>query len=635
MKCFTNVFKNKSLTFIFLNIYLVLMIFLPKTYSNIFGIPIRLVLTGLFIIIALYEIIKKKVELNHKSNKLIYIIMFLFLLSTIPSIFVSKALITSLYTIIKFASSFLLFICLINIKFTKEEYIILLKNLIISTFILCVIGTIQYILGYNLMIKDSGIYYYPGAKGRLIGTFFNTIYYGIFINLVFALVFYILNKVKDMKSIIFLTILSGLLYLNLVFTFTRSAIIVFFAILVMLIVLLNKKVFNFKTLVVLILISIITFSVPGAKPLVEKAGDDTYIMFSKVTNLLHFLPTIDKEPSNKFNKHDSENIKDSKEEIEEPENNENDEDQGSAYVDYSLQHREVFAEISKQIANDNIVTGVGFGAYIDYMRSEDFDIKYPGYSLSKTHPHSSLLLVFAETGIFGVIFCVLFFIVIAFMSFVLWFRNLKNNKLVCQISAVALSIVAGFIVVNFMSENAIYDTQISYLFMLIYGLLLSFCYSSKKEKKVLFISSTGGHLSEMLQLEPLFEKYDTHIITEKTKSTKSLNNKYKSVDYLVYGTKDHKLSYIFKFLYNCFKSLYLYIKIKPEVIVTTGTHTAVPICYIGKFCGSKIIFIETFANSKTKTLSGKLIYPIADSFIVQWKEMLDLYPKAIYGGWIY
>ena len=43
-----------------------------------------------------------------------------------------------------------------------------------------------------------------------------------------------------------------------------------------------------------------------------------------------------------------------------------------------------------------------------------------------------------------------------------------------------------------------------------------------KKKKVLFISSTGGHLNELLQLSPLFEKYDYHIITEKDKSTEKL-----------------------------------------------------------------------------------------------------------------
>lgn len=155
-------------------------------------------------------------------------------------------------------------------------------------------------------------------------------------------------------------------------------------------------------------------------------------------------------------------------------------------------------------------------------------------------------------------------------------------------------------------------------------------------KKVLFISSTGGHLSEMMQLKPMFKKYNYHIITEYTDSTKNLCKTYEGkVDYLVYGTKDHLFSYIFKFSFNILKSFYLYFKIRPKYIVTTGTHTAVPICYIGKLFGSKIIFIETFANSKTKTLSGKLVYPIADLFIVQWESMLKLYPKAVLGGWIY
>ena len=156
-----------------------------------------------------------------------------------------------------------------------------------------------------------------------------------------------------------------------------------------------------------------------------------------------------------------------------------------------------------------------------------------------------------------------------------------------------------------------------------------------KNKKVLFISSTGGHLDELLQLKPLFKKYDSYIITEKTKSTIDLKNKFSNVNYLVYGTKEHIMSYIFKFIYNLIKSLILFIKIRPKVIVTTGTHTAVPMCYIGKLFGSKIIFIETFANRSTRTLSGRIIYPISNLFIVQWQEMLKLYPKAINGGWIY
>ncbi len=149
-------------------------------------------------------------------------------------------------------------------------------------------------------------------------------------------------------------------------------------------------------------------------------------------------------------------------------------------------------------------------------------------------------------------------------------------------------------------------------------------------KKVLFIASAGGHLNELMQLD------NYYLITENLKTNMSLKEKFgNKISYLVFGSKEHILTYPFKFIYNSFKSLFLYIKIRPKVIITTGTHTAVPMCYIGKVFGSKIIFIETFANQSTKTLSGKLVYPIANLFIVQWEEMLKLYPKAVYGGWIY
>jgi len=159
---------------------------------------------------------------------------------------------------------------------------------------------------------------------------------------------------------------------------------------------------------------------------------------------------------------------------------------------------------------------------------------------------------------------------------------------------------------------------------------------NKKEnkKKVLFISSTGGHFDELLQLKPLFKKYNSYIITEKDKSNESLKEIYGDKMYfLPYGTRAKLCTYIFKYFY--LKTVYLYFKIRPKVIITTGTHTAGPMCIIGKIFGSKIIYIETIANTNKKTATGKLIYPIADLFIVQWEEMLKLYPKAIYGGTIY
>lgn len=156
------------------------------------------------------------------------------------------------------------------------------------------------------------------------------------------------------------------------------------------------------------------------------------------------------------------------------------------------------------------------------------------------------------------------------------------------------------------------------------------------KRRVMFISSTGGHLNELLQLKGMFREYDYSLITEKTKSNLYLKKEYgKRVAFLIYGTKHHILTYPFKLLANCFISLFYYLKYRPDYIITTGVHTAGPMCCIGKIFGSKIIYIETFANMVTKTATGKLLYPISDKFIVQWESMKDLYPKADFGGWIF
>jgi beta-1,4-N-acetylglucosaminyltransferase len=159
----------------------------------------------------------------------------------------------------------------------------------------------------------------------------------------------------------------------------------------------------------------------------------------------------------------------------------------------------------------------------------------------------------------------------------------------------------------------------------------------KKSTSVVFISSTGGHLSELLQLSPLFAECDYHIVTEKTPSNAKLAADYPAgrVAYLSYGTKAHLLPYLFIFAGNIFKSWRLYKKWRPDYVISTGTHTAVPMCKIAHRHGARVIWIETMANATTPTQAGKMIYPIADLFVVQWESMRKVYPKAVYGGWIF
>ena len=154
-------------------------------------------------------------------------------------------------------------------------------------------------------------------------------------------------------------------------------------------------------------------------------------------------------------------------------------------------------------------------------------------------------------------------------------------------------------------------------------------------KKVMFISSTGGHFSELMKLEPLFKNYKVTIVTESSKNKKKLKETYRKYNiHFLLKKSNIRIINIFKLFLNCFISLFYFILFRPKYIITTGAHTAGPMCCIGKIFRSKIIFIETMANINTPTTTGKYVYKFADLFIVQWEEMLKVYPKAIYGGWI-
>ena len=236
-----------------------------------------------------------------------------------------------------------------------------------------------------------------------------------------------------------------------------------------------------------------------------------------------------------------------------------------------------------------------------------------------------------EIDIFDILFRIGIFGLIVYLF--LFIRLIYKNEL----KGVYLFSLILFIGISLFSGHVFISTCVS-----IYPALLFLLNKEEdkrlksKDKKVLFISSTGGHFNELLQLEPLFKKYDYHIIVEKDKTNKNMKSKYgKRLDYLPYGTRAKLLPYLFIFTWIVIKTIFYYIKLKPSVIITTGTHTAVPMCYIGRLFGSKVIFIETFANRTKPSLSGRMVYPISNMFIVQWEEMKKFYPNAIDGGSIF
>ena len=151
-------------------------------------------------------------------------------------------------------------------------------------------------------------------------------------------------------------------------------------------------------------------------------------------------------------------------------------------------------------------------------------------------------------------------------------------------------------------------------------------------KKICFAASSGGHFEQLMMLKPLMDKYDSFIITEKTKydiSTKKIHT------YFLLQTNRDELAFIFNMFINSVKSLYIFFKERPDIVICTGVLSMIPICLISKAFHKKLIYIESFAKINSPTLSGKLLYKFADVFYVQWETMLQVYPNARYIGYIY
>lgn len=148
--------------------------------------------------------------------------------------------------------------------------------------------------------------------------------------------------------------------------------------------------------------------------------------------------------------------------------------------------------------------------------------------------------------------------------------------------------------------------------------------------KIGLVGSSGGHLTHLKQLKPVWSAQDRFWVTfDKPDASSYLRNERW---YQAYFPTNRN---IFNLIRNTFVALRVLRKERPDVIISSGAAVAVPFFYIGKLLGAKLIYIEVFDRMDKPTVTGRLVYPIVDKFIVQWPEMKKVYPKAVDLGSIF
>lgn len=148
--------------------------------------------------------------------------------------------------------------------------------------------------------------------------------------------------------------------------------------------------------------------------------------------------------------------------------------------------------------------------------------------------------------------------------------------------------------------------------------------------KICLVGSSGGHLTHLYMLKPFWQEHKRFWVTFDKADARSLLDG--ETFYPCYFPTNRNLKNLIK---NTFLAWKVLCKEKPDLIISSGAAVAVPFFYLGKLFGAKTVYVEVFDRIDGPTLTGKLVHPIADKFIVQWEEMEQVYPKAVNLGSIF
>ena len=148
--------------------------------------------------------------------------------------------------------------------------------------------------------------------------------------------------------------------------------------------------------------------------------------------------------------------------------------------------------------------------------------------------------------------------------------------------------------------------------------------------KICLVGSSGGHLNHLYVLKPFWEKHERFFVTFDKEDARSMLEG--ETLYPCHYPSNRSIKALF---INTILAIKLIRKEKPDLIISTGAAAAVPFFYIGKMMGAKTIFIEVFDRIDRPTMTGRLVKPVTDRFVVQWEEMKEVYKGSVYIGSIF
>ena len=140
--------------------------------------------------------------------------------------------------------------------------------------------------------------------------------------------------------------------------------------------------------------------------------------------------------------------------------------------------------------------------------------------------------------------------------------------------------------------------------------------ANRERPVALLVCSPGGHLQQMLALEPAWRDCERVWVSLKAPDSEHLLAGQDVV--WAHGPTNRSLRNLIRNLGVAWRTLR---RVDPDAVLSTGAALAVPLLILARLTGRRAIYVESFTRSKGLSLSGRIVYPFATSFFVQWPEV--------------
>ncbi|MHC4785690.1 MAG: hypothetical protein ACYTE6_06960 [Planctomycetota bacterium] len=143
----------------------------------------------------------------------------------------------------------------------------------------------------------------------------------------------------------------------------------------------------------------------------------------------------------------------------------------------------------------------------------------------------------------------------------------------------------------------------------------------RKKLTIALVAHSGGHVAELQAVEAAWKGHDFFYVTQRRPWTENLKPAY-----LTPGPSVRRfatLKVLAMLVMATFVVMWVWLKRRPDVIVTTGGEIALPAFWLGKLIRAKTIFIESYARTEGLSLAARAVRPVTDAFFVQHQEQAD------------